>query len=926
MPVMTSARRSAPAVLLGIGLGSLLTAHHAVAQQGNLSNLQREPQHIVQQRSGNDVELRQGNSAQVQRRIQQDLQRRERDSRAATQTTRRQVQQALLRDQQEQSKLAATATAAAPVNGVDDRPLWSLLRARRLTQFDQSLNTLRRQHPDWSPAAGLLAERARLQQDVDIELAFARGNADEVDRLLLQAPQEFSCARIDRLWRAAEILAKAERKEQALALYRSVFPDCTPAANRIATLYMAQQNLGADSAALMQLIALEAQSGQRDADSEQKFARLQYDRDLTRLAGLAPDSDDGLQLAQQMATQIDGYRDSAAATLSGWIMLAHQRSDDAESWFLRARDWSPNSVDAQLGLLQIRLDKKDLAGSEALLRQAMVAADPRARPQNARLSMLRADALNQQKDFAASLRALDEAERLGATPQQTAQLRGWNLYGQGRYQQAASLFATQYRSKQDAASAEGWALSASASGRLPELSATPEAQAAPLRDYLSALQSQQLYYRKQFIEAYALQRQTEQSVQALQTSNPALAGELQKSLAPYLTQNLRGIDAASITTGFTFSNHAGADGQGHLETFAPSIRGEWIDGTRQYNLRFRKLMLDAGSAGPSTVGQAIGVPANRVVSGKVNAQDLWFSIDDSFWLTSLGRMNWQAAAGVTDGGAGGTDLYGQFGLSQQTAWGSWSGYVGSNPVRDSLLSWRGQRLPGDGSSWGDVRRNAIGARSLWQATPDWSVSAGAELAQFSGQNVPANKAVSLDLGAGYNLRLQGFDYFNVGPALHYLHYDNNQNHFDWGQGGYYSPQRSLSTGIASQFLTQEGRDRQWSGNLELGWNSSAESASACLPTALPSSFAGVNRSAVNCGYSGSRDSGVYAHLQLALVKRLSARWQIGAQGDLNVTPGRDRQYAAMLFLRYFFSERDAVFSRDLPKNTRDFYGQMDDGR
>lgn len=926
---MKNLRCGAPAVVFVVGMSSLLVAHDGLAQQGNLGAVQRESQNLVQQRSNGkgDVNVSQRGSVPVQRKaqqqIQQDVQRRERDSRTAAQATRRQVQQALQRDAQEQAKLAAAPEQA---NGVDDTPLWNLLHARRLTQFDQNLARLRRQFPDWSPSAGLLAERQRQQQDVDIDLAFARGSADGIVQILDKYPAQFSCARIDRLWRAAEMLAKADHKEQALTLYRSVFPDCTPAANRIATLYMAQQTLGADSEALTQLIAREAQAGKRDADSDEKFTRLQYDRDLTRLAALTPDSEDGLQLAQQLSPQIDAYRDSAAATLSGWIMLAHRRSDEAEAWFLRAHDWSPNKVDAQLGLLQIRLDKKDLDGSEVILKQAMVAADSRSKPQSARLSMLRADILNQKKDFAASLRALDEAARLGATPQQTAQLRGWNCYGLGQYEQSSALFAAQYRSKQDAASAEGWALSESARGRLVALSAVPEAQASPLQDYVSALQSQQLYYRKQFIDAYALQRRTEQSMQVQESSNPALASALKQSLPSYLPQNLKGIDAASITTGFTFSNHAGADGQGHLETFAPSIRSEWIDGTRQYNLRFRQLMLDAGTVGAPAVAQAIGVPATYRASGKVNAQDVWFSVDDSIWLTSLGRLSWQAALGVTDGGAGGTDLHGQFSVGRQTAWGNWSTYVGSNPVRDSLLSWRGMRLPGSDQVWGDVRRNAIGARSLWQATPDWSVSAGAELSQFSGQNVQANKALSLDLGAGYNFKPQGFDYLNVGPALHYLHYDNNQNHYDWGMGGYYSPQRSLSTGIASQFLTVEGRDRQWSGNLELGWNSSSESASACLPVALPSSFAGVNRNAVNCGYGGSNNSGMYAHLQLALVKRLSARWQIGAQGDLNVTPGRDRQYAAMLFLRYFFSERDAVFSRDLPKNTRDFYGQLDDGR
>ena len=909
-----------PAMMLGLGC----MAQGAFAQQSNVTTVQKQAQAIDVQRSDGGASINQRNATPVQRRVQQDLLRRDRDSKASALAARQQTQRALQLDAQEQSKLAAVNAVQA--DGVDDRPLWNLLRANRLTQFDQQLANVRRQNPAWSPSAALLAERARRQQDVDIELAFAKPGIVALQDALQKYPEQFSCARIDRLWRAAELLAKAGAKTQALGLYQQVFPDCTPPANRIATLYMAQQTLGADSDAVAQLIALEARDGKRDADSETKFVRLQYDRGLTRLAALPPDSAEGLQLSQQLAPQIDANRDSAAAALAGWIMVAHSRGDDAERWFLRAQEYSPNNVDAKLGLSQIALDKKDLAGADALLKQTLLAADPRSHLQRARLSMLRADELNRQKDYAASLRVLDEAQQQGATPQDTAQLRGWNMYGLQRYEQASAVFATLYRSKHDATSAEGWALSEGARGRLTELGASGEAQESPLRDYVTALQSQQLYYRKQFVDAYALQRDAERGVQQLESANPTMANDLKRSLPSYLPTNLKGIDAASVTTGFTLSNHAGADGQGHLETFAPSIRGEWIDGTRQFNLRFRQLQLDAGKVGAPSVAQAIGVPANYAGSGKVSAQELWFAVDDSIWLTSLGRLSWQAALGVTDGGTGTTDLHGQFSVAQQTAWGSWSTYAGSNPVRDSLLSWRGMRLADSDQVWGEVRRNAIGARALWQATPDWSVSAGTELAQFSGRNVQSNKAVSLDLGAGYNLKLQGFDYFNIGPALHYLHYDNDQNHYDWGLGGYYSPQGSLSTGIASQFLTLEGRNRQWSGNLELGWNSSRESASSCLPTALPAPYAAVNRSAVNCGYAGTSDSGMYTHLQLAVVQQIGTRWQIGAQGDLNVTPGRDRQYAAMLFVRYFFSDRGAVFSRDLPKNTRDFYGQLDDGR
>ncbi|MCA1323396.1 cellulose synthase subunit BcsC-related outer membrane protein [Herbaspirillum sp. alder98] len=935
---MTATRFPKQTVLsrsLGLGLAAAASCGWLVspawAQQGNLDHVQRQGQQLDVVRGGGDLRTGQDDSVRASRSVQQSLRQRAEQNRRESGQLRQREQQAVLRRSTQEASATTTAGGAVVSDGVDERGLWKLLQQKNLVAFDRQLASLRQQHGEWKPSAGLLQERQRLQSDADIDRALAQAAngqgvaLDDLQAVVARYPAQFSCERIDRLWSAAELLAKGGRRDAALALYRSVFPACTPPANRIATLYMAQQTLGADSEAVARLIELES-AGQRDDESQARFARLVYDRELTRLAALAPASEQALQLAAPLSEPVRGYLDAPAATLIGWIMLAHNDLAEAAVWFNRARQWQPANVDAQLGLLQIALEAGNVAGADALLAQPALAADPRARAQRARLQLLRADQLNRDKNYSASLAALDDAMRLGASAGQTAQLRAWNLYGSGRYEQAAQIFASQYRSDGDARMAEGWALAESARGRLDILAADPEASQAPLADYVMALQAQQLYYRKQFIEARSLQRRIESDIAAQEIKDNVAALQLRESVTAYQpAADLKGVGAASVTAGLSYSNHAGADGQGHLETLSPALRAEWFggaNGTRVYNLRWRALQLDAGRITPEQTAQALGVPASATQSGKPTVQDLWFSVEDSLWLTSLGRLSWQAAVGATTGGTASSALHGMASVGQQTAWGSWSTYVGSNPVRDSLLSWRGTALGTTGDWWGAVRRNAIGARTLVQVSPRWSTSANVELATFSGYNVQSNRAAVLDLGAGYDLKLADFDYFNVGPALHYLHYDNNQNQYGWGLGGYYSPQRSVSLGLASQFLTLEGRQTQLTGNLELGINRSSESASSCLPVSTRSVAAG----AINCGYAGSSNSGMYAHVQLAAVKRLSSRWQLGVLGDLNVTPGRDRQYAAMLFVRYFFEDRAAVFSRDLPKNTRDFSGQLDDGR
>ncbi|MGN6085564.1 hypothetical protein, partial [Trinickia sp.] len=68
--------------------------------------------------------------------------------------------------------------------------------------------------------------------------------------------------------------------------------------------------------------------------------------------------------------------------------------------------------------------------------------------------------------------------------------------------------------------------------------------------------------------------------------------------------------------------------------------------------------------------------------------------------------------------------------------------------------------------------------------------------------------------------------------------------------------------------------------------------------------------------AGSHDHGPYGSTELAAVAKLSSRVQIGALASANITPGRDKQFGAAIFVRYFFEPRAAVFSSDLPSSAQ----------
>ncbi|WP_328807425.1 cellulose synthase subunit BcsC-related outer membrane protein [Paraburkholderia elongata] len=45
--------------------------------------------------------------------------------------------------------------------------------------------------------------------------------------------------------------------------------------------------------------------------------------------------------------------------------------------------------------------------------------------------------------------------------------------------------------------------------------------------------------------------------------------------------------------------------------------------------------------------------------------------------------------------------------------------------------------------------------------------------------------------------------------MHYLSYRRNENFYSWSHGRYCSPQSSVSTGVALQWLSEEGHIWQW---------------------------------------------------------------------------------------------------------------------
>ncbi|WP_459904427.1 cellulose synthase subunit BcsC-related outer membrane protein [Caballeronia sp. HLA56] len=782
----------------------------------------------------------------------------------------------------------ATKAPGAP----DERPLWNLLHARRLADFDAMLTRVERRFPAWSPPASLVAERTRQQRDAQIQRSLA-GDVALLRAQIASDPDAFGCAHIDRAWRAGELLAAAGDDGAVYALYRPIVAACTSDVNRVVTLQRATQQLPAAQADA--LIDIEWKQGTRGEPAARDFARLRNARVLDASSTWATDAASTKRTLAELAPSIRDSRDGPSAMRAGWLELAQNDYVAAAQWFEFASDCDKATLnDAMLGLVQVRMAQGDLDDAERLIESPSLATDSRTRALRAEVAMARASDAYRQARYRDSLTALDAAQDAGAADERVEPLRGWNFFALGDYAQAERVFEANYQQHHDDDSAEGIALSAKAQGRGHRATRTESADTGPLPAYTAALDAQHLYYQKQFVEAERMWRN-------------AIAGNADaQRIAHYLPADLTGIDAPSITAGLGWANHAGTRGENRLTVFSPTLDAEWSDASRSYELRYRQLFLNSGT-------------------GNVNAEELQGKLTQTVRLGD-DRLDVHAMAGATQGGPFGASLQGEAGVGQTTSWGAWSAYAAALPVRDSLLSWRGETVRLDGTNpnanvfeWGRVTRATTGGSARWQIGERWNVSAGGHLDWLTGHEVQGNEGLGVDVAASYDLRAPGFDYLSIGPALHYLGYRRNENFFVPTQGGYYSPQRSTSVGAALQFLSKEGRSWQVSGNIESGWNYSKQSMGSCSTT--EAAKLGV---VIDC--SGSNDRGPYAHVQLAGALQVTSRWQVGALADVNVTPGRDRQIAAIAYVRYFLSPRSAVFSRDLPQSARDLRLAFDESR
>jgi hypothetical protein len=225
------------------------------------------------------------------------------------------------------------------------------------------------------------------------------------------------------------------------------------------------------------------------------------------------------------------------------------------------------------------------------------------------------------------------------------------------------------------------------------------------------------------------------------------------------------------------------------------------------------------------------------------------------------------------------------------------------PVTDSLVSFAGARDGRSGVKWGGVTANG-GRAQLSYDDGQIGLYGYGSLHELTGHNVKSNTRAEGGAGAYWYVINEDSQLLTAGLSLTALGYDNNQNNFTYGNGGYFSPQNFFSIAVPVRWAQ---RTQHWSYSVSgaLGVQHFEQDSEPYFPNDKEEQKLYEQAAALVGGvethFDGSKETGIGYNLRGAAEYQLNQNFFMG--GHLGVDNAQDyRQWNGGLYLRYMFED------------------------
>ena len=614
---------------------------------------------------------------------------------------------------------------------------------------------------------------------------------------------------------------------------------------------------------------------------------LQTTRVVATEAAEAGDCAETLRLLLPLADVVLEMRDVHSGRLLGWCFGETGKTQRAVAWREQVSRWTGSDQD------EIALAAALLAAGQpdAALGIARDLTDRN--PEAARLVhdilLARAAAAMEGGECQRTLDLIAEAAAISAPTRDSRQLEAWALYNCGRYAEAGDAFETLYVESQDDNAAQGLVLNDYRAKRLDRTEAVANAHAGPLTGRLPNGPLPRL------------------DDGAVDYDEVFMTGDVR--ISSYYRREWAGL------SGVGWSTRRG-NGPSELDAWRlPVLEAEYQRDRHRFEFRATRLDLDSGNMRlanfPVNTPRVTGVSITDSESGVWEPVFTWVYETDLIWSLDVGATPIEGEVSAT--------VQGNFGAAQFKENYGWSLAAVRAPVEQSILSWTGVSgvIEINGTpvplpfTWGRVTRNGLNAAGYLRVAGNWTISGDLRIGDYRGHNVESNLG-----GQFYGLAEtrwfgSGDSGFWWGPYIYLSGFEDNLSGFAPGQGGYFSPDRLVGTGLSGRWRRGSDTDPWY---LEIrasgGFQTHKEAAHELIPDqALRDqvlALLGLNPDDLG-SFGSNRESGFAGTLEIEGLRRIgSTRWHWGGYARGRVSPEFDN-FATMLIVRYGVeSPRQAV--------------------
>ncbi|KQT51964.1 hypothetical protein ASG43_20965 [Aureimonas sp. Leaf454] len=238
----------------------------------------------------------------------------------------------------------------APVNTVDEQPLWDLYAKGAYAEVRRGIERLKVEAPTYVASSDLMAKLADAETRQSVQQAASRGDWTGAISAAEARPGLLVCSNMDVLWTVGESFARLRNMAKAYDLYAYVLDTCEVPAERQATFQKAAALLPPEGVSA--LVAL----GRTGPDGRGEFDSLRFDG-LRRQMAEAAESGAPLAASQELAAYADFVRASRSASdmsQIGWYFFGQQNWDRAGQWFRASLDAGGDAKSTEGYLLALR--------------------------------------------------------------------------------------------------------------------------------------------------------------------------------------------------------------------------------------------------------------------------------------------------------------------------------------------------------------------------------------------------------------------------------------------------------------------------------------------------------------------------------------------------------------------------------------------